>query len=132
MEIQPLLTGQRAKIDVHRPPKSVPTRKSVFLLALDVPERIAYVLKIEFHTALEQACALAAPVPEEMAVWALTRFVTVWARERLLLRSLRANWESEQANGETQGKQEATLSTAQARHLPPPTMIDLALRTDLL
>jgi len=65
-------------------------------------------------------------------VRALPRFVTVRAGERLLWRSLRAKWESEQANAETQGKQEPTLSTAQARHLPPPMMIDLAFRTDLL
>jgi hypothetical protein len=48
------------------------------------------------------------------------------------LRSLRANRASEQANAETQGKQEPTLSTAHARHLPPPMTIDLAFRTELL
>src|SRR6266404_5682659 len=74
MEIQPLLADQRAKIDVHRSPESVPTRKSLFLLALDVPKRIADVLKIETHTALQQVRSLAAPVPEEVAVRALTPF----------------------------------------------------------
>ena len=61
-------------------------------------------------------------------MWPLTRFVTVRAGERFLLRSLRMNRKSEQANSETQGKQEPTLPTAQARHLPPPMMIDLAFR----
>jgi hypothetical protein len=88
MEIPSLLTDQRAKIDVHRSPESVPTRKSLFLLALYIPEGIADILKIEFHTAVQQACPLAAPVSEEVAVRALTRFVTVRAGERLLLRSL--------------------------------------------
>jgi hypothetical protein len=83
-----MLTDQRAKIDVHCSAKSVPTRESLFLFALDVPKRIADVLKIEFHTALLQARALSAPIPEEVAVRTLTRFVTVRAGERFLLRSL--------------------------------------------
>ncbi len=113
------------------PPESVPTRKSLFLLAFDVPEGIADVLKIKVHSTLLQACPLTAPVPEKVTVRALTRLVTVRAGElflRFLLLSLRANRASEQANAETQGKQEPTLSTAQARHLPPPMMIDLAFR----
>jgi hypothetical protein len=83
-----MLTSQRAKIDIYRSAESVPTRESLFLLALDIPEGIADVLKIEFHTALLQARALAAPIPEEVAVRTLTRFVTVRAGERFLLRSL--------------------------------------------
>jgi len=88
MEVQPLLTDQRAKIDVHRPAESVPTRESLFLLALEIPERIADVLKIEFHTAFQQMRPLAAPVPEKVAVRALARFVTVRAGELFMLRSL--------------------------------------------
>jgi hypothetical protein len=84
MEIQPLLTDQRAKIDVHRSPESVPTRKSLFLLALKIPERIADVLKIKVHSTLLQACPLAAPVPEKVTVRAMARFVTVRAGERFL------------------------------------------------
>ena len=105
MEIQTTLTDQRAKIDVHCSAKSVPTRESLLLLALDVPERIADVLKIEFHAALQQARPLAAPVPEEVAVRPLTSFVTVRTGERFLLRILRTNRKSEQAYAETQGKQ---------------------------
>ena len=105
MEIQSLLTDQRAEIDVHRSPESVPTCKALRLLALDVRERIADVLKIEFHAAFQQARPLAAPVSEDVAVWPLTSFVTVRAGERFLLRSLRTNRKSEQAYAETQGKQ---------------------------
>ena len=92
MKIQSLLTDQLAKIDVYRSPESVPARESLFLLALEIPERIADVLKIEFHAALLKACPLASPVPEEVAVWALTRFVTVRAGERFLLRRLGMGW----------------------------------------
>jgi hypothetical protein len=91
MEIQPALTDQRAKIDVHRPPEAVPARKALFLLALEVPQGIADVLKIEFDTAFGQVRPLAPPFPEEMAVRALTRFVTVRAGERFLLRCLRTS-----------------------------------------
>ena len=105
MEVQPLLTDQRTQVDVYGSPKSVPTRESLLLFALDVPKRIADVLKIEFHAALQQARPLAAPVPEEVAVWPLTSFVTVRAGQRFLLRSLRTSRKSEQAYAETQGKQ---------------------------
>ncbi len=88
MEIQSLLTGQRAKIDVDRSPESVPTRKSLFLLALEIPEGIADILKIEFHSALLQARTLAAPIPEEVAVRTLTRLVTVRTGKRFMLSGL--------------------------------------------
>jgi hypothetical protein len=117
MEIQSLLANQRAKIDVHRSSESVPARKSLLLLALEIPEGVADVLKIEIYSALQQARPLAAPVPKEMPVLALTRFVTVGARERFLLLTLRTSRKSEQANAERQGKQEPPLSTAQAKHL---------------
>jgi hypothetical protein len=117
MEIQPLLSNERAKIDVHRSPESVPTRKSLLLLALEIPEGVADVLKIEIHSALQQTRPLAAPVPKEMPVRTLPRFVTVGTRERFLLLTLRISRKSEQANAERQGKQEPTLSTAQAKHL---------------
>jgi hypothetical protein len=64
----------------------------------------------------------------KMAVRTLAGFMTVRAGERFLLLSLRMNRKSEQANPETQGKQEPPLPTAQARHLPPPMIIDLAFR----
>jgi hypothetical protein len=82
------MTGQRAKIDVYRSPKSIPTRKSLFLLALEIPEGIADVLKIEFHAAFQQVRPLAAPVTEEVAMRALTCFVAVRAGEWFVLRSL--------------------------------------------
>src|ERR1700676_1027281 len=104
MEIPSLLTDQRAKIDVERSSKSVPTRKSLFLFALEVPEEIADVLKIKFHTALQQTRSLAAPVSEQMSVRSLTRFVTVRTGNRFLLRSLRTNRKSEQENAENKRK----------------------------
>src|SRR5580704_6476684 len=39
VEIQPLLTYERAKIDVHRGAESVPARESLFLHALEIPQR---------------------------------------------------------------------------------------------
>src|SRR6266403_1911735 len=51
-------------------------------VALDVPKRIADILKIEFHTALLQACPFAAPIPEEVTVRTLTRLLTVRTGER--------------------------------------------------
>jgi hypothetical protein len=83
-----MLTDQLSEIDVDRSPEAIPTRKSVPLLARNIREGIADILKIEFHTALLQARPFAAPVSEEMAVRALTRFVTVRAGGRLLWRSL--------------------------------------------
>jgi hypothetical protein len=102
VKIPSLLTDQLAKIDVHRSAKSVPTREPLVLLALDVPEGIADVLKVEFYTVLQQACPLAAPVPEEMAVRTLARFVAVWARKRLLLRGLAKSRECKYAKTKQQ------------------------------
>src|ERR1700733_10268243 len=89
MEIPSLMTGQLAKINVHRAAESVPARKSLFLYALEVPERIADILKIEVHPMPRKARTFSAPVSEEMAVRTLTGFVAIRAGERFLLRSLR-------------------------------------------
>jgi hypothetical protein len=89
MKIQSLLTDQLTQVDVDRSPKAIPTRKSLRLHALDVGERVADVLKIEFHPTLFQASSLTPPFSEEMAVGTLTRFVAIRAGNRLLLRRLR-------------------------------------------
>jgi hypothetical protein len=89
MEIPSLVTGQLAKIDVHRSAESVPNRKALFLLALEVPEGIADVLKIEVHPTLRKARPLSAPVSEEVAVRTLTGFVAVRAGERFVMPRLR-------------------------------------------
>jgi hypothetical protein len=89
MKKQPMQAGQRAKINIDGSPKPIPTCKSLFLLALNVPEGIAYVLKIESHAALKQARPLAAPRSEEMPVRALPRLVAVRTAERFLLQNLR-------------------------------------------
>src|SRR5262249_28140451 len=52
VEIQAVLTGQRAKIDVNRCTEAVPGRKLRFLLALEAPERVADVLEVEPGAAL--------------------------------------------------------------------------------
>ena len=85
VKIQSLPTFQRAKINVHRSPKPVPNCQSLFLLALDIPERIADILKIEVHPTLLKACPFAVPFPEEVAVRALTCFVAVRAGERFVM-----------------------------------------------
>jgi hypothetical protein len=51
MEIQSVLTNQRTQVDVHGSPESVPTRESLFLFTLDIPERVADVLEVEPYTA---------------------------------------------------------------------------------
>jgi hypothetical protein len=80
MEIQFLLTDQLTKIDVHGSAEAIPTRKSLVPLALDVPERIADILKIEFDAVLFQASSHSAPLAEKMAVRPPSRFVTVRTR----------------------------------------------------
>src|SRR5580658_10515770 len=89
MEIPSLMTDQLAKINVHRAAESVPTRKSLSLHALEVPQRIADILKIEVHPMPRKAGPLSTPVSEEMAVRTLTGFVAIRAGDRFLLRSLR-------------------------------------------
>src|ERR1700729_3436432 len=89
MEIPSLVTGQLAKINAHCAVESVPTRKSLFLHALEVPQGIADILKIEVHPMPRKTRPLSAPVSEEMAVRTLTGFVAIRAGERFLLRSLR-------------------------------------------
>jgi hypothetical protein len=55
VKIQFMLTGERAKIDVHHSAESVPTCKSLLLFALEIPEGIADVLKIEAHSMVLKA-----------------------------------------------------------------------------
>ena len=81
-------SGQLCEINVHRSAESVPTSKSFWLHALKVPKGIADILKIEAHTALFEACPLTSPIPKEVPVRALARFMTVRAGERFLLRRL--------------------------------------------
>ena len=67
MEIPSPVTGQLAKINVHRAAESVPTRKSLLLHALEIPEGIADILKIEVHPTPRKTRPRSAPVSEEMA-----------------------------------------------------------------
>ena len=48
--------------------KSIPTRKTLIFIALDIEERIADVLKVEMDTALFQPCSSATPLTEKMTV----------------------------------------------------------------
>jgi len=88
MEVQPVLTDQRTEIDIHGSPEPIPTRESLLLLTLDVPERIADVLEVEPYTAFQQAGPLATPVSEELSVGALTGLMTVRATKRFSQSSL--------------------------------------------
>src|SRR6267143_1984454 len=88
VEIQPLHTGQRTKINIDGSAEPVPTRESTALLALDVPERVADVLQIESDATLEQTRPRPAPVAQEVPVRALAGLVAVWTAERFLLRRL--------------------------------------------
>jgi hypothetical protein len=88
MEVQPVLTDQRTEIDIHGSPEPIPTRESLFLVTLYVPERVADVLEVESHTAFKQAGPLATPITQEMSVEALTGLMTVRAAQSFLLCSL--------------------------------------------
>ena len=79
MEIQSVLTDQRTQVDVHRSTETIPTREPLFLLTLNVPERVADVLEVEPHTAFEQAGPLATPSSKEMTLGALACLVAVRA-----------------------------------------------------
>src|ERR1035438_2071226 len=85
MEIHSMLAHERPQIHVNGSPESIPTRKSLPLLALEIPEGIADVLKIEAHTALQQTRSLAAPISEEVTVWTLARFMTVRSAQSFLM-----------------------------------------------
>jgi hypothetical protein len=81
MEVQARLFHQLTEIDVRRPTKTIPARKTVLFLALDIGERIADVLKIETDTASFQLSSFATPPTEKVAVRALTRLMAVRAAE---------------------------------------------------
>ena len=102
--------GQCPEVDIYRSPKPVPACKSLFLLALDVPQRIAYVLKIESHTSLEQPRPLAAPRSEKMPVQPLTRLMAVRTTERFLLQNLGAHWKRKYVKSAPQYKKKSKWS----------------------
>jgi len=106
MEIQVAPAEQLSKINIDRATEAVPAREPFRLHALEVRQGIADVLKIEGHSLFLQARPFPSPGPEEMAVWTLTGFVAVRAREWFLLRGLRTDRQGEQANTDAQGKQE--------------------------
>jgi hypothetical protein len=100
MEKQIVLADQFAEIDVDCPPEAVPAREAFFLLALDVPKRIAHVLEIEPDTSLLQARSFAVPLSEQMAVWALAGFMAVRPTECFFLLDLGIRGSRENARAE--------------------------------
>jgi hypothetical protein len=104
MKKQIALPDQFAKIDVDCPPEAVPAREAFFLLALDVPERIADVLEIEPDTSLLQPRSFAVPLSEQMAVRALARFMAVRPSKCFFLRYLGICRSRENARAEQQEK----------------------------
>jgi len=89
MEIKIVPARQLSKINVHGSAKSVPTRESLWLDTLEIPEGIADVLKIKVNSTLLQTRPLATPGAKKVTVRDLTSFVTVRAGERFLLSCLR-------------------------------------------
>src|SRR5580692_7034110 len=77
--------AEHPQIEVNRSSESIPTCKSLLLHALQVPEGIADVLKIEARTTLLQTRSFATPISKEVTVWTLARFVTVRSAQRFLL-----------------------------------------------
>jgi hypothetical protein len=88
VKVQPRLLRKRAEIDIYSSPESVPTCESLWLHALEVPERIADVLQIESHSAIKEARPLATPLTQQVPVRTLAGFVAVWSAERFLLLTL--------------------------------------------
>jgi hypothetical protein len=65
VEIPSVETGQRAKIDVDGGAEAVPHGKGG-LRALEAPEGVADIPKVESHALLQQACSEAAPVSQQI------------------------------------------------------------------
>ena len=63
-----------ARFNVHGPPETISTRKSLWLHALQIPKRIADILKIEGHSPFFEPRPLPAPSPKEVPVRDLSRF----------------------------------------------------------
>src|SRR5262249_5880985 len=81
VEIQAVLTGQRAKIDVNRCTEAVPGRRLRFLLALEAPEGVADVLEVEADATLKQARSHSAPISQQMTCSTLRRLMAVRAAQ---------------------------------------------------
>jgi hypothetical protein len=64
VEVQSVLPGQLAEIDVDGRAEPVPGRKLRVLLTLEPPEGVADILEVESHATLQQARSCAAPVSQ--------------------------------------------------------------------
>src|SRR5258707_7476530 len=84
MKIQPLQTNQGTQIDVYCSPNPIPDRKSLDWLVPEAPNRITDVLKIESHSALQQARPHSAPVSKAMPIRPLTGLMAVGTAEGFL------------------------------------------------
>jgi integrase len=78
---------ERSEIDVNRTSKTVPTRKSFWLRAFDIPKRVADVVQIKIDAAFLQARPDTTPVSQEMVVRALTGLMAVRPAECFFLQS---------------------------------------------
>src|SRR5262249_55762545 len=76
---------QLAEVDVNRRADAIPDERTAFFVAVDVPERIAYVLDIEANSTCQQTGPCSIPVAQEIAVQSLTRAMTVRTAECIFL-----------------------------------------------
>src|SRR5580704_4455968 len=102
MEKQIAMAYHLAKIDIDCPSEAVPAREAFFLVALDIPQRIAHVLEVEPDTSLLQPRSFAGPFSEQMAVRSLARFMAVRPTECFFLRDLGICRSRENASAEQQ------------------------------
>src|SRR5262249_5345742 len=111
MEIQPGLRHQLTEVDVNRTSETVPDRKSLLLHALDVPESVRDVLEIKSNTTLEQVWPFSTPVSQKMAVWPLTRLMTIRSAQCFLILRLGMRW-----SGTSQNQQADKEDSANSQH----------------
>src|ERR1700710_2910674 len=88
MEVQPVLMNQRTKVNIDGAANSIKRSEPFPLHALNIPQKIANVLKVEVDALLFQTAPLASPISEEMTMRALSDLLAVRSAQRLFSRGL--------------------------------------------
>ena len=117
MKIQPVCAPQLSEIDIYRPTETVPAGKALLLLAFNVPQVIAHVLKIESDTSFQQTRSFTSPFAEQVAVRTLPCLMTVRATKRLVVLVLRVHRSQVKAKPYPKGEQDLDRSYAHVKEL---------------
>jgi hypothetical protein len=96
MEIETGCMDETGQVDVDGSTSTIPTGQPFFLIALNIPERVADVLEVEVHPMLFERASCSTPVSSQVAIESQRRVVCVRPTKRSAIRRLGKSKRGEQ------------------------------------